>query len=81
MPRKPRKGEITCTCNAYEFPHRMFGGDCTGQVWVVEFWERSWGWKPPCRLCSQRDDTGRCEVYDGRADARYCVALQEHIEQ
>lgn len=26
--RPKRKGEQTCRCEAYRFPHRKYGGDC-----------------------------------------------------
>ena len=34
MSRAPRKGEYTCTCPAYRFPHRFGGGRCSG-MWLV----------------------------------------------
>src|ERR1700748_414528 len=41
--RKVRKGEWTCTCAAYRFPHRFGGGNCDGSFLAVEAWESSYG--------------------------------------
>lgn len=35
--RKRRKGELTCSCPAYAFPHRMMGGKCSGIAFVEDF--------------------------------------------
>lgn len=32
-----RKSQVTCECNAYEFPHRIGGGTCTGDQWCASF--------------------------------------------
>lgn len=78
--RKHRVGEWVCECPTYSFPHRMFGGSCTGYWWVMEIWEAEFG-SGDCRDCNLRyEDVGvNCEVIDGRENPSECPRLQEFI--
>lgn len=79
--RERRPGEYVCECRAYAFPHRMFGGKCSGYGWVVEVWEASYGYGD-CRNCNLRyeeDNRVECEVVDGRENPQECPRLQEFI--
>jgi len=77
--RKLRKGEWTCTCTSYTFPHRFGGGACRG-LWIVqETWENNYGSAAPCDDCNARVD-GCCEVMDGRERLICCEALLEFID-
>lgn len=39
MPKTLKKKRVhiqdTCHCDAYRFPHRLFGGECQGELEVV----------------------------------------------
>lgn len=77
--RKARKGEYVCTCPAYSFPHRMFGGRCYGQHFVSHYWHAHYG-TGDCKDCGLFDRTEYCcEVEDGRENPTECEALQEFI--
>lgn len=74
-------GEQVCTCKAYPFPHRMFGGRCDGYFWVLEVWSETSGYCEceGCRLNYVEDFGKCCEVVDGREDPEECPQLQEYI--
>jgi hypothetical protein len=73
--RSKRRGEYTCRCGAYPFPHRMFGGHCTGFNFVRQYWEALYG-SGNCATCINYVD-GDCEVVSGKEDVKYCEALME----
>lgn len=81
--RKQRKGEYTCTCHAYRFPHRFGGGRCRG-FWVVdEQWSESYGYGD-CRNCNSLNTTeGQpyCEVVEGQERIDQCPVWQEFVER
>lgn len=81
MRRRKRKGEYVCDCYAYRFPHRMFGGRCTGQGWVEALWESTYGGGEceGCALCYQEEYARGCEVVDGRERPQECPELQDFI--
>ena len=56
MARRKRKGEYVCNCYAYKFPHRMFGGRCSGHAWVEALWETTYGTSvcEDCALCYRK---------------------------
>lgn len=79
--RKPRKGEVVCTCRAYPFPHRMMGGRCSGSSFVVEFFsDNAWG---SCRQCRYLVlDCGlECEVVLGLEPAHECPEFSEYLDR
>jgi len=78
MTRKKRKGEYTCTCTSYDFPHRMFGGSCTGIAWVQEYWEASYGQAGECTDCPHRE-YGSCDVVVQTEKPLVCRGLEELI--
>ena len=81
MSRAPRKGEYTCTCPAYRFPHRFGGGRCSGMWLVVEQWESYYG-GGDCRSCNSYNTTEQvpyCEVYEGGESVRECPVWQEFV--
>ena len=82
MARRKRKGEYVCNCYAYKFPHRMFGGRCSGQAWVEALWEKTYGTSVcgDCALCYQEDYCRGCEVCDGRESPLECPELQAFVE-
>lgn len=80
MPRKPRKGEYTCRCGAYRFPHRFGGGRCTGIVIAVQTWESNWG-RGICSRCNclNKTDGISCEVIEGIEDVSCCNGFIEFV--
>lgn len=77
--RRKRKGEYTCNCTAYKFPHRFSGGRCSLSRWVDRYWSEYWGSGNCCSSCISFVD-GHCEVVVGQESAKYCNALQEFVQ-
>nr|DAI80185.1 MAG TPA: hypothetical protein [Caudoviricetes sp.] len=71
---KRRRRQITCNCSAYDFPHRLFGGACSG-LHIVE--ENVGGWL--CQSCNLLN-AGRCEVITGQESPRECVYVLEFMQ-
>lgn len=79
--RKPRKGEVTCRCRAYEFPHRFSGGRCNGDHLPREYWERSYG-GGVCRECHYNTDENgiaACQIVNGAEQSKYCPIWQDFV--
>lgn len=80
--RKKRKGECTCDCSAYPFPHRFGGGKCTGEHIVSQTWEENWG-GGVCELCPHHVEElhgKECQVVMGSESIKECEALINFIE-
>lgn len=73
--RQRRKGEITCNCGAYKFPHRLMGGRCDGSGWVENFLTTDMS---GCIECRHWD--GWCQVVTGQEHARHSPALIEFLQ-
>lgn len=79
--RKKRHGEITCTCRAYRFPHRLMGGRCKGRSFVEGFFsDNMWGECRDCRYFFVEDGL-ECEVCNGSEDPWECPALSEYLDR
>lgn len=76
MPRKKRKGEYTCDCGSYKFPHRFGGGKCTGDSIAKDAFTNR---KRICTDCVENMGD-YCAVVDGREDPENCPAFQEFVE-
>lgn len=70
-----RSGERVCWCGAYHFPHRMFGGSCDPEYWVVRFFSPS---RHECSGCISRDGPD-CEVVNGSEQPFHCPELRDMI--
>lgn len=79
MKRKARKGEYTCNCNAYKFPHRFGGGKCTGIIVVQGHWNTYWGSDETCSNCNL-NNAHNCEVLSGLEKETECTVFQEFID-
>ena len=77
--RKPRKGEHTCRCSAYGFPHRFGGGACTGISIVRDHWEQYYGHEENCQHCNLLSNAS-CQIIEGIEHPRECAVLQEFIQ-
>lgn len=53
--------QITCICSAYKFPHRLTGGKCDGQSWVVSYLQLI---GEECKDCACSNGVS-CEVATG----------------
>ena len=81
--RKPRKGEYTCNCTAYNFPHRFGSGKCHGNHIVREYWETYYGSSGDCEECILLDTTegyNQCQVINGIEKETECPVFQEFIQ-
>jgi hypothetical protein len=77
--RKRRRGELTCVCQAYDFPHRFSGGACTGRSIVVDQWGHG-GWNRECARCHCKDkEEIACQVLEGKESVSECPAWQSFI--
>lgn len=79
MPRKKRKGEYVCNCDAYSFPHRFGGGKCTGFEVVSDHWGTYYGHCDECQTCNNLD-SAVCQVMQGVERETECQVFQEFIE-
>jgi hypothetical protein len=71
--KRDRSREVVCTCGAYHFPHRMFGGKCSGTI-ASYFWND----QGECSQCNEMpDEPGEaCAVADGRESPKHCLMVQ-----
>lgn len=76
--RKPRKGETVCNCDAYDFPHRFFGGACIGEWIITETWEKNYG-GGICKSCNMYNGA-QCDIYEGLEDVRKGECFMEFVE-
>lgn len=76
--RKPRKGEFTCRCTAYKFPHRFGGGNCHGFHLISNQWFTFYG-SGSCEDCNNKDENS-CQVIEGIEKESECPVFQEFVE-
>lgn len=74
--RKRRENEITCMCGAYDHPHRLSGGACTGSDWCAAF--RSID-SYECEGCNH-NESSTCSIITGQDnidnDTCECIARE-----
>jgi len=74
--RKKRE-QVTCLCGAYDFPHRIEGGRCSGSSWAESYREVEGS---RCDNCSCNSDRGfACDVAGGLEGIRECEGYMEHL--
>jgi len=73
-----RKGDFTCYCSAYNFPHRFSGGPCVGFNVVEDTWEK-WFGGGPCADCHLNNNNEYCEVVSGQEQTKYCPEWQDFV--
>lgn len=81
MKSSARKGSYTCSCKAYNFPHRFGSGKCTGRNIVEETWSRNWGFGE-CKDCvciEEWDGALSCVVESGSESVEQCPIWQEFV--
>ena len=72
--RKRKRRQITCTCPAYSFPHRLGGGKCRLSAFASRIYNGEEGFRPKCSNCISNNNS-TCEVAEEREDARYCETI------
>tara|TARA_B100000745_G_scaffold262278_1_gene186390 strand:+ start:325 stop:639 length:315 start_codon:yes stop_codon:yes gene_type:complete len=76
MRRKKRdRVQVTCNCGAYEFPHRISGGRCSGADWAESYFVLE---QSECQYCNCNHN-GVCEVATGQESIKYCEGFREHL--
>lgn len=79
MKRPKRKGECTCRCTAYKFPHRFGGGKCNGFYIVWNQWNTYYG-SGDCENCmSKNNENNTCQVVEGIERVEECEVFQEFV--
>lgn len=71
---RDRSHETVCNCPSYRFPHRKFGGRCSGSDII----EENYG-SQECRDCILNEN-GYCEVESGQEKTTECPLVQEFIQ-
>ena len=83
--KKTKRIQVTCNCSAYEFPHRIGGGNCTGSEWASSYFGVI---REACSMCNclnsgesgaQGERSGTCDVAEGIESVKMCEAYQEHL--
>jgi len=73
MPRPRRRFQLTCTCPAYSFPHRLGGGRCREESWAEAYYIFD---GEACLRCNCNHD-GLCDVAGGAESIHHCEAWLE----
>lgn|SRR5574343_91254 len=79
--KRTKQKQFTCSCTAYKFPHRLGGGRCTLQKFVVREFEKNYG-SGECSGCLCFSNY-ECSVANGVESPEYCQIVQniEHFYQ
>lgn len=77
MGRKRGKNEIVCMCSAYDYPHRLGGGACTGWEWCQAY--RSID-SFECETCNHSDGSA-CDIVTGQDELNFetCTCVADEI--
>jgi hypothetical protein len=63
-----------CRCSAYDFPHRLTSGKCTGTSWLASYYTYE---ADECSQCVLNHD-GVCQVACGQESIEECQIIQLH---
>ncbi len=66
--------QITCNCSAYNFPHRLGGGKCSGSEWAESYFMTV---GECCKQCNCNN--GGCEVATGQENISQCEGAIDFI--
>lgn len=72
---KRRRIQITCLCSAYDFPHRLGGGSCSGTEWAEAYHLLI---TEQCNYCNCLNN-GVCEVATGQEDIGNCEGAKDFL--
>jgi len=70
-----RDNEVICVCGAYDHPHRLGGGKCTGDAWCESFRSIDTFDCLTCPLGSEE----QCEVITGQEPIKNAPCFQEEL--
>ena len=71
--------QVTCVCRAYDFPHRITGGKCSGMSCVESYMEVDGQQCATCRCKIDSDE--RCEVLSGIEPLDMCEGYKEYLHK
>lgn len=71
---RKKRFQVTCFCDAYEFPHRFGGGKCNGFNIV----ESCFNSRSLCIHCNLFSISG-CEVLNGLESTKECPAVHDFL--
>lgn len=76
---KRKRNQVTCECSAYDFPHRIGGGKCSGAFWCISYNEIE---NEECESCNCFEN-GECQVSTGQESFKegdcYQFELRSHF--
>ena len=82
MKKKRVRVQVTCVCRAYDFPHRIGGGKCTGLRWVESYMEVD---GMECSTCPYKlegvEGDEQCEVLSEKDPIEVCAGYQEYLHK
>ena len=67
--------QVTCTCSAYSFPHRINSGKCNGSEWTEFYY---YNYKTDCEFCNCNVNF-ECQVSTGQEDIKNCEAYNNFL--
>lgn len=76
MRKRRRRVQVTCLCSAYEFPHRIGGGRCSGGAWARSYMETV---GECCKHCVANRGASECDVADGAETIAHCEGFRDHL--
>ncbi len=77
MKKKRNRQQVTCLCCAYNFPHRIGGGKCSGSYWAESYYEIIGTCCDTCNCNNEHYKT--CDVASGIEDILQCEGYQDHF--
>ena len=82
---KKKTPQVTCSCTAYKFPHRIGGGACSASEWCESYKEIDGACCQYCS-CNNNSESGAqgerfntCDVEQGLESIMLCDAYQDHL--
>ena len=68
--------QVTCSCSAYSFPHRVGGGACSGSDWSSSYRELDGEY---CQTCNCLNRDNNCDVTQGVESIVQCEGYQDYL--
>jgi len=68
--------QVTCSCSAYSFPHRIGGGICSGSDWSSSYRETD---GEGCHRCNCLASDNACDVTQGAESIAHCEGYQDYL--
>ena len=61
---------VTCRCSAYDFPHRVEGGNCSGSEWAEAYSMIEAECCQRCNCNSHLSEGFSCDVIEGKESVK-----------